>query len=358
MSNAALKQDPGGQTPTAPEPDQSLLDDLKAQATAKYSVKDYDAAAELYSQATELQDRLNGEMSPLNADLLYAYGRCLYHLAVKKSDLLGSKLPGEEVEGASSAKNKKKGDQRERTASTGGTKRIDEEVVSEIVQENSSKKEPESSNKPFVFTGDENFTDSEEDDAVEDEDEEPEDDFANAYEILDTSRILLRKRLEAEESADAKGKSTTDSTELRNLKERLADTHDLQAEILLEGERFPQAVDDLRAALDLKLALFPQENSLIAEAHYKLSLALEFSSVTREKDENGEPKPGTSGTIDEAMREEAAKQMECAIASCELRISKEKARLGTPEQTASKAEIEDVKEMVKEMQDRVSRRFA
>lgn len=231
-------------------------------------------------------------------------------------------------------------------------------MVSEIVQENSSRKEPESSNKPFVFTGDENFTDSEEDDAVEDEDEEPEDDFANAYEILDTSRILLRKRLEAEESADATGKSTTDSTKLRNLKERLADTHDLQAEILLEGERFPQAVDDLRAALDLKLALFPQENSLIAEAHYKLSLALEFSSVTREKDDNGEPKPGTSGTIDEVMREEAAKQMECAIASCELRISKEKARLGTPEQTASKAEIEDVKEMVKEMQDRVSRLFA
>ena len=319
-------------------------------------MKDYDAAADLYSQATELQDKVNGEMSLLNADLLYAYGRCLYHLAVKKSGILGSKLPGEEVEGASSTKSTKKGDKRGGMASASGIKRSEEEVVSEVVHENSSNKEPGSSNKPFVFTGDENFTDSEEEgNDEEDEEEEPEDEFANAYEILDASRVLFRRRLEAEESADARGKSTTDSTALRNLKERLADTHDLQAEILLESERFPKAVEDLQASLDLKLSLFPLENSLIAEAHYKLSLALEFSSVTPEKDENGEVKPGTSGTVDEAMREDAAKQMEYAIASCELRISKEEARLGTAEQKASKAEIEDVKEMVKEMQDRVSR---
>ena len=74
------------------------FDDLKAQATLKYSVKDYDAAAELYSQATELQAELNGEMSAKNADLLYAYGRCLYHVAVKNSDVLGSKVAGERQE--------------------------------------------------------------------------------------------------------------------------------------------------------------------------------------------------------------------------------------------------------------------
>ena len=74
------------------------LDDLRAQATLKYSVKDYDAAAELYSQATELQAELNGEMSAQNADLLYAYGRCLYHCAVKSSDVLGSKVAGERQE--------------------------------------------------------------------------------------------------------------------------------------------------------------------------------------------------------------------------------------------------------------------
>ena len=71
------------------------LDDLKAQATLKYAVKDYDAAVELYSQATELQATINGEMAAENADLLYAYGRCLYHVAVANSDVLGSKVAGE-----------------------------------------------------------------------------------------------------------------------------------------------------------------------------------------------------------------------------------------------------------------------
>ena len=71
------------------------LDDLKAQATLKYAVKDYNAAAELYSQATELQATINGEMAAENADLLYAYGRCLYHVAVANSDVLGSKVAGE-----------------------------------------------------------------------------------------------------------------------------------------------------------------------------------------------------------------------------------------------------------------------
>lgn len=125
----------------------ALLDDLKAQATLKYSVKDYDAAAELYSQgtylwsllplptcyarckaflispkayiretpltyelstATELQAKINGEMSAQNADLLYAYGRCLYHYALKSSDVLGSKVAGEKQEdGLGRAKGKK-----------------------------------------------------------------------------------------------------------------------------------------------------------------------------------------------------------------------------------------------------------
>lgn len=74
---------------------QMALDGLIAKATAKYAVKDYSAAAELYSQATELQAELNGEMSVQNADLLYLYGRCLYHVAVQNSDVLGTKVAGE-----------------------------------------------------------------------------------------------------------------------------------------------------------------------------------------------------------------------------------------------------------------------
>lgn len=84
------------------------LDDLKARATLKYSIKDYDAAAELYSEATELQAELNGEMSSLNADLLYKYGRCLFHVAVKNSDVLGLQVAGEKGEDGPKARKRQK----------------------------------------------------------------------------------------------------------------------------------------------------------------------------------------------------------------------------------------------------------
>ena len=358
MSDAHENPESTPKDPAIPEATETQLNELKAQATAKYSMKDYDAAAELYSQASELQDQLNGEMSPQNADLLYAYGRCLYHLAVRKSDLLGSKLPVEDLDGPKPKKGEQKADEGAAPGIPNSIQQTEKGVISKTGQEQKGTKDLDVTDKGFVFTGDENFeNDSDNGGDTGDEDEEPEDDFANAYEILDTSRVLLTRRIEAEETANGKGKTSCKVATLSNLKERLADTHDLQAEISLEGERFSQAVDDLQTALDLKLELFPQESSLIAEAHYKLSLALEFSSSTQEKGDNGNAKPGTSAIVDTAMREEAAMQMEKAIASCRLRVGKEKARLGTLDEKASKAEIADVEEMVNEMEERVSLRL-
>ena len=352
------------------------LQDLVAQATLKYSVKDYDAAAELYAYATELQAEINGEMSPENADLLYAYGRCLYHVAVKNSDVLGSKVAGEaKDEGTkATAKREQKAFKQETQIQGDDAGNADGLKGTSAVPEDS--KPEESSGKPFFqFTGDENFDTSEDEEGGEEDGEEgggveekdtdeEEDDFVVAFEVLDLARLLLQKKIEETEASQGKGKEFGESTGVRQLKERLADTYDLQAEISLEGERFPSAVIDLKSSLELKKALYPQESSLIAEAHFKLSLALEFSSVTQQKDENGEVRPGTEAQVDEAMREEAASELEAAISSCNLRISKEESRLKEPALTqengedgkrkATKDEINEVKEMVKDLQQRVS----
>ena len=250
---------------------------------------------------------------------------------------------------------------------------MDEEVVTKIVETKEgiegSAKESGKERKPFFhFTGDENFDGSEDEnqsangDGQDSESADEDDDFVNAYEVLDLARILLSKRLK--EAQASNGKEIEPSANARQLKERLADTHDLQAEISLEGERFPNAVIDLKAALELKEELYPPASSLIAEAHYKLSLALEFSSVTQQKNENGEVVEGSEATIDEAMREEAAKEMEAAITSCELRIEQEQRSIGShsanpkvlgkPEST--QADIDEVKELVTDMQQRVSLR--
>ncbi|KAF3401634.1 NASP-related protein sim3 [Penicillium rolfsii] len=337
------------------------LDDLITRAAAKDATKDHNAASELYSQATELQAELNGELNPENADLLYAYGKSLYNVAVSKSDVLGSKVAGEPSNApapkATSAK----------SAATGGS--LVKDAISSSMNQSAAKPAKEvntqldaAPSKPFFqFTGDENFVDSEDEDEEEngeEEGEEEEDDFENAFEVLDLARVLYLKKLEvAEESSTDKGKGKSEDlpADLKHIKERLADTYDLQAEISLEGERFSDAVNDLRTALDLRNSLFPFEDPSVAECHYKLSLALEFASVQRQ----GEEDDGQEKTVDEEMRKEAATQMERAIESCKARMVSEEKKLESGKDmdedkvTAAKRRISNVKEIIADMEQRL-----
>lgn len=329
------------------------LDDLIARAAAKDATKDHNSASELYSQATELQAELNGELSPENADLLYAYGKSLFNVAVSKSDVLGTKVADPQPQNAPSSN----------ATSTGSIK----DTVSNAMAKNARSGKEESTpsetapSRPFFqFTGDENFVDSDSDDEENGEadgEEEEEDDFANAFEVLDLARILYVKKLHAaEESNTAKGKSTELPADVRHIQERLADTYDLQAEISLEAERFSDAVTDLRTSLDLRNSLFPFEDPSVAECHFKLSLALEFASVSQPGDDDDEK----AKTVDEKLRREAATQMERAIESCKVRMAQEenklKANKGMDEDkvTAAKRKIANVQEIIADMEQRVS----
>ncbi|SMQ52107.1 unnamed protein product [Zymoseptoria tritici ST99CH_3D7] len=343
------------------------LDQLKAEATQQYSLKNYSAAAEAYSEAAEVQDQVNGEMSLENADVLYQYGRCLYHLAVSQSDVLGGKVASHEEPKRKKRKVTKSNDDAGEGSSSligdaikSGEQKLAEDVVEAAVENKDSfQKEDDTANKPyFQITGDENWTDSEDSDAADGEEgeageaEEEDDDFQTAYEILDMARVLLSRKIAAIEESKVAAKS---STELRILRERLADTHDLQAEISLENERFTDAISDTRDSLTLKQTLYPVESSLVAEAHYKLSLALEFASVTStsENADGGE----TVAEVNEEMRGEAALEMEKAIASCRARVTKEETALAELKDESklkdAKADIKDVKEMVADMEQRL-----
>ncbi|KAJ5177492.1 uncharacterized protein N7500_000191 [Penicillium coprophilum] len=347
------------QSPISEQEKRTQLDDLIARAAAKDATKDHDSASELYSQATELQAELNGELSPENADLLYAYGKSLYNVAVSKSDVLGSKVAGEQQprSGTASSKN----------ASSAGSKcdSLVQDAIANSMEKSPSTKhadkgpEPTESRPFFQFTGDENFVDSEDEDdetAEQAEDDDEDDDFANAFEVLDLARVLYLKKLSAAEKSDGgKGKSTVLSSDIKHIRERIADTHDLQAEISLEAERFNEAVTDLRTVLELRNSLYPLEDPSVAECHYKLSLALEFASVQQGDGENGNDKP----RVDEDMRKEAATQMEHAIASCKVRMAQEEKRLEAEKDgdedkaTATKRKIANVKEIVTEMEQRL-----
>ena len=111
---------------------QAQLAEFKAAATKEYSLKNYAVAADWYSKASELQMLLNGEMSPDNADLLYAYGRCLYHVAISKSDVLGSKVAGS---GEEPKKKKRKTETVSEDVTKTGEEKLAEDVVGAVVEE-------------------------------------------------------------------------------------------------------------------------------------------------------------------------------------------------------------------------------
>ncbi len=145
--------------------------------TAKYAIKDYLPAAEYYSQATELQAELNGEMAVENADLLYSYGKCLYFVAVKNSDVLGGEAAGAKLGPGKSGQDKKRKktpngqagtSQPEAIPTPDGEQRQTEEVIAALVDEkggdeaaDQEKGEDANGDKPyFQFTGDENWDSS------------------------------------------------------------------------------------------------------------------------------------------------------------------------------------------------------
>ncbi|KAL5115265.1 hypothetical protein ACEQ8H_006857 [Pleosporales sp. CAS-2024a] len=340
------------------------LDELTTAASIHYSTKNFAAAAENYANAVEVQAELNGEMAPENAELLFYYGRALYKVAVAKSDVLGNKVAQQDKK----KKQSKKAAMADAAEGSGAASGAKTEPREESVAA-----------KPFFqLTGDENWTDSEdEDEEGGDEQDDEDDDFANAYETFELARVLYSRQLEAleaegtAEKAKAKGKAEL-SPKARMIKEKIADCHGFLVDISLENERFHDAISDARAALALQQELKPFEHENVTEGHYSLSLALEFASVSKvREDQTGKPSDApdratavaddSKDSIDWDLRNEAAKHTELAIQSLQARLKKEEAALSsnsntlTPEQKKEKqAVIEDKKGMLEELTTRVA----
>lgn len=141
------------------------LADLCAKGTAQFARKNYDEASDLFARASELQAELNGEMSPENAEILFLYGRSLFKVGQSKSDVLGGRAGGEQKKPNGAAKAKKAEPVKEEKSKLD---MITEEGVAAIAEQNGAAKTEEdaSAKKPlFQFTGDENFEDSDDDEA-------------------------------------------------------------------------------------------------------------------------------------------------------------------------------------------------
>ncbi len=122
--------------------------------------------------------------------------------------------------------------------------------------------------------------------------------------------------------------------------------------------RYPNAIEDGRISLGYKLELYPEESEVIAEAHYKLSLALEFASVTTADESGANAK---REDMDQDLRDEAVKEMELAIKSFKLKMQAKEVDLATmasPEDNElTRKDIADMKELIADMEQRVCNHY-
>ena len=91
-----------------------------------------------------------------------------------------------------------------------------------------------------------------------------------------------------------------------------------------------------------------------------LSLALEFASITRSKDEAGgesKTEEEAAGQIDQGMRDEAASELEAAVKSTKMKLSAKEvefASTSSPDDNdITRKQIADVKENLVDMETRV-----
>jgi HAT1-interacting factor 1 len=147
---------------------------------------------------------------------------------------------------------------------------------------------------------------------------------------------LYESKLQAKKGKAVAGQGPVEDTAIEH---KIADVCDLLGEVSIENgmliskslkrlilESFDTAVQDLTRALELKVNLYEASNPIVSEAHYKLSLALEFAQ---------EPNPDENKSL-------ALEHLESAIESV-------KQRLAILESEGKKTEAADAKEMIDEL---------
>lgn len=149
-------------------------------------------------------------------------------------------------------------------------------------------------------------------------------------------------------------------------------THLLTFFFFLPKNRYPNAIVDSRASLAYKKRYLSEDSEIIAEAHFKLSLALEFASVTTASEdsnngngaaaEGGQQQQQQPQQVDQELRDEAARELEAAIASTKLKLQSKEVELATlhsPEDNDStRRQITEVKDIISDMEQRVGPAFS
>lgn len=168
----------------------------------------------------------------------------------------------------------------------------------------------------------ENNENNEEDEEVDDEnaqedaEAEVEDDFAEAFQIIDLARVLYEKL------PDGKEKLL-----------KLANTRSLLGDISLEDDNPEQAIDDITAASEYKKELFGELSGEYSESEFMLSLA--YESVGHTEDSLAHLKNAAKAA--KAAELNSASELEQRVQDVEQELALQKKLKGTDTTQAKKA---------------------
>lgn len=280
----------------------STVEGLVSSGSQFYAAKKFEEAVEKYAEACQEQAKEKGSD---DADLLFLYGKALFQNAVSKSEVLG---------GTEGNDDENEDDEAEK---------VDEsfqfnEGAEEVQEESQEKKNRQETRENDTLEPEEGEVDPE-DGEIQQEDQS---DFEVAWEILDLTRTLFEEELEklpAQEPAKLmESEKEPPSDEVTALLKKVADVYDLLGEVSLEGENFQGASDDLAKSLELREKLYVFTSSMISEAHYKLSLALEFAV---EKPDNREKAVKHTELALKSIKEKGADEDNDIILDMELRLA-------------------------------------
>ncbi|CEI89286.1 hypothetical protein RMCBS344292_03651 [Rhizopus microsporus] len=244
----------------------------------------YEISITKLGEACQLLDQLNGDLAPENGDAYFMYGKALLQYAIQQNTVLGQSAQANAVAVEEQ--------QRE-------TKQAEEGSSNPLIQMESI---------PEFKQEEEEEEDEEEDEEDNENGDQADDDFETAWDILDVARLIFEKGEDKE-------------TQLK-----LADVHLCLADVSLETEKFDQSLSDYEKAIEIKEKWLEEDNRELAEAYYKYSLALEFSSD---------------------KSDEAVPELRKAIDVLKKRLSKLESIEDTTEKV--KDEIKDIQELISDM---------
>ncbi|XP_018112433.1 uncharacterized protein LOC734974 isoform X2 [Xenopus laevis] len=195
-------------------------------------MKDVRSSVTSFQEASSLLAKKYGETADECAEAFYSYGTSLLELARMENGVLGNALEGmpeDEEEG-----------EKEEDANIPSADNLDEEG--------------------------EDSEESEENESTEEKETEDEDvgNLQLAWEMLDLSKMIFKRQKSREAQLKA------------------AQAHLKLGEVSTESENYAQAVEDFLACLDIQKEHLEEHDRLLAETHYHLGLAYQYSSKHEE----------------------------------------------------------------------------